>query len=59
LYGELLENGRSNEAGKIDRYGKKYSWIVFFELAGYREDNGLLHEFFTKHDRIPEADIDP
>ena len=51
--------GRSYEAGKIDRYGKKYSWIVFFELAGYREDNGVLHEFFTQHGRIPEADIDP
>lgn len=51
--------GRLGEAGKIDRYGKKYSWIVFFELAGYREDNGLLHEFFTDYGRIPEADIDP
>lgn len=51
--------GRSNEAGKTDRYGKKYSWIAFFELAGYREDNLLLPEFFTERGRIPDADIDP
>jgi hypothetical protein len=52
-------SGRSDETCKTDRYGKKYSWIVFFELAGYREDNSLLDEFFTERGRIPEADIDP
>ena len=45
--------------GKIDRYGKKYSWIVFFELAGFRKDNGLLSESPLTAERIPETDIDP
>lgn len=51
--------GRSGDGGKIDRYGKKYSWIVFFELAGYRQDNSLLPKSFSELDRIWYADIDP
>ncbi len=43
----------------VERYGKKYCWIAYFELAGYREDLGLLdHETF-KDFRSSEADIDP
>ena len=50
---DRLENGR-----KTDRYGKKYSWIAFYELAGFRRDEGLLPEH---HDalRILDVDIDP
>jgi len=51
--------GRSGDGGKIDRYGKKYSWIAFFELAGFRQDNSLLPEFFSEWHRISYADIDP
>jgi hypothetical protein len=50
--------GRSNDGGKTDRYGKKYSWIAFFELAGLRENNGLMKELY-EGGRIPDADIDP
>ncbi len=43
---------------KIDRYGKKYSWIAFFELAGYRQDNNLLPDRYDEG-RTSGADIDP
>lgn len=43
---------------KIDRYGKKYSWIAFFELAGYRQDNNLLPDRYDES-RFSGADIDP
>ena len=43
---------------KIDRYGKKYSWIAFFELAGFRQDNNLLPARYEEG-RFSEADIDP
>ena len=45
-----------NEAGKTEKYGKKYAWIAFYELAGYRHDKGLLP---YAEDRISDADIDP
>ena len=48
---------RGNDAGKTERYGKKYSWIAYFELAGYRQDNGLLRT--STDERISDADIDP
>jgi len=44
------------EAGKTERYGKKYSWIAFYEVAGYRQDHGLLDR---DDPRISDADIDP
>ena len=47
--------GRHENRGKIDRYGKKYSWIAFYEIAGYRQDQGLLNGI----DRISDVDIDP
>ena len=56
---ENWRHGRYNEdARKIDRYGKKYSWIAFYELAGYRQDNNLLRDRYDE-DRISGADIDP
>ena len=59
ISGENWNRGRYNEdARKIDRYGKKYSWIAFFELAGFRQDNSLLPERY-EDGRISDADIDP
>jgi len=37
---------------------KKYSWIAFYELAGFRQDNGLLSDHYEDA-RISDADIDP
>ena len=55
---ENFQYGRSADGRKTDRYGKKYSWIAFYELAGFRQDEGFLPEY---HDspRILEVDIDP
>ena len=50
--------GRSADGRKTDRYGKKYSWIAFYELAGFRQDNDLLPDYDTNL-RILDTDIDP
>ena len=47
-----------HERDKIERYGKKYSWIAFFENAGLRSDLGLLPDEWDEF-RISDADIDP
>ncbi len=50
-------NSRTEKA-KTERYGKKYSWIAFFEIYGYREDNDLVKEDWPDF-RPSESDIDP
>ena len=50
--------GRSADGRKTDRYGKKYSWIAYYELAGLRQDKNLLSEYYD-NPRIPDIDIDP
>lgn len=52
FYREQRENG-----GKIDRYGKKYSWIAYYEVAGILHIKNLLPERHVT--RIPDIDIDP
>jgi hypothetical protein len=42
---------------KVDRYGKKYGWIAYFEMWGIRYARGFLGE---EHSARPsDADIDP
>ena len=55
---ENFRYGRSADGHKTDRYGKKYSWIAFYELAGFRQDEGLLPDNYDAP-RILEGDIDP
>jgi hypothetical protein len=50
--------GRDRDAGKVDRYGKKYSWIAFFEMFGTRLDGGHLGDFETRQ-RVSDCDVDP
>lgn len=50
--------GRQDAPGKLDRYGKKYSWIAFFEMYGQRLDEGRLAEHRIL-DRTSDCDIDP
>jgi|GEM_PF-1992664 len=52
--------GRGHDPGKTDRYGKKYCWIAYYELFGYRIDRGLLKDRWGES-RLPqqERDIDP
>jgi hypothetical protein len=48
------------EQGKVDRYGKKYCWIGFFELYGRMFDDGLLRGRWHDAERRPsDGDIDP
>lgn len=41
-----------------DRYGKKYSWIAYFEMYGLRKALGLLNSDWAEP-RCSDADIDP
>lgn len=43
---------------KIDRYGKKYGWIAYFEMWGQRSDQGLLDPM-RNDGRPSDVDIDP
>jgi hypothetical protein len=54
---DLYYNSRG-ERPKVERYGKKYSWIAYFEIAGMRSDQGLLKNESNRF-RISDADIDP
>ncbi|WP_288381946.1 hypothetical protein [uncultured Massilia sp.] len=47
-------HGRGDTA-KVNRYGKKYSWIAYFEMYGLRQAQGLLDRF----ERPSDMDIDP
>lgn len=49
---------RHNDNSKVDRYGKKYSWIAYYELAGILDDIGLLQNEWDEYRPIA-ADIDP
>ncbi|MBV9826800.1 MAG: hypothetical protein JO001_14160 [Alphaproteobacteria bacterium] len=53
------ESWHSERQGKtkVDRYGKKYSWIAFFEMYGVRFDAGILSEH--RDERPSDVDIDP
>jgi hypothetical protein len=44
---------------KVDRFGKKYSWIALFELAGLKEDQRQLRNDHNYDSRFSEVDIDP
>ena len=46
-----------NDKHKVDRYGKKYGWIAYFEMWGVRYAQGFLVE--ERSARPSDADIDP
>lgn len=46
-----------SDKDKVDRYGKKYAWIAYFEMWGVRSAQGLLPE--GRSARPSDADIDP
>lgn len=49
---------RHNDSDKIDRFGKKYSWIAYYEVAGILQDNGLIYDEYDEW-RPAGIDIDP
>ena len=46
------------DKAKVERYGKKYSWIAFFEMYGVRLSQDLLPDW-AERDRPSDSDIDP
>lgn len=42
-----------------DRYGKKYSWIAYFEMYGERFEKLRQETRWPEEDRTSDADIDP
>lgn len=51
-------HGEQEGRPKVDRYGKKYSWIAYFEMYGVREAQRLLADYRLE-ERVSDADIDP
>lgn len=52
--------GREPNGKKIERYGKKYCWIAWYEIAGFRQDHGKLRREWEPEDNIRfSVDIDP
>lgn len=50
---------RSGDEGlKTERYGKKYSWIAYYEMAGLLRDQGKLTSRFDLQ-RSSDVDLDP
>ena len=49
-------NARDQE--KVDRYGKKYSWIAYFEMWGEREATRKLPDWHLG-ERTPDCGVDP
>lgn len=49
-------NARDQE--KVDRYGKKYSWIAYFEMWGEREALRKLPDW-RLGERTPDCGVDP
>lgn len=47
---------RHNDDTKVDRYGKKYSWIFYYELAGILDDLNMLDKRDEKRPIIPDLD---
>ena len=58
IIGQDSWRAESRRVPKTDRYGKKYSWIAFFEMYGLRLDEGTLSEWRVGQ-RSSDADIDP
>lgn len=52
--GEYRRDGR-----KVDRYGKKYSWIAYFEMYGLRAASGEMSDTQENDPRSADCDIDP
>jgi hypothetical protein len=55
-----FQSFRSADSGGIDRYGKKYAWIAFFELYGLFQDRGILTTNWKESDARPsDVDVEP
>jgi hypothetical protein len=50
---------RQERPDKVDRYGKKYGWIGFYEYAGQLDDEDALPVDRYDSFRLADIDIDP
>jgi len=55
---QMRHFGRESDGSKIDRYGKKYSWIAYFEMYGVRLDAHRLDDYRLR-ERTSDCDLDP
>jgi hypothetical protein len=39
-------NGYGRDEKKVEKYGEKYIWIAYYELAGYMDDIGILEHYY-------------
>jgi hypothetical protein len=59
LESEIGRNSwNARDEHKIDRYGKKYSWIAYFEMWGERDANRKLPDW-RQGSRTPDCGVDP
>jgi len=57
---EIARMGEFRRDGhKVDRYGKKYSWIAYFEMYGLRAASGDISDTEASYPRSADCDIDP
>jgi hypothetical protein len=60
LLNESYRRSSKADGGWTDGYGRKYSWIATCELAGYRDDLGLLRsEWDLGYENWTYVDLDP
>ena len=57
VIGRYSEYGR--DGAQVDRYGKKYSWIAYYEMHGLRRANGRFNDEYFHRPRPSDSDIDP
>jgi len=51
---------RQTRPDRVERYGKKYGWIGYYELVGRLDDAGAVKErYWLGGDRIVTPDVDP
>ncbi len=50
---------RHERQDRVERYGKKYGWIAYYELAGRLHDRGELRDRMWQPSRGVTPDIDP
>ena len=67
-FGDLERRRREERNGPVERYGKKYQWIAFYEVLGRLADNCQLKERWSDNDdpfpyeyaeQLVYRDIDP
>ncbi|GAA2476051.1 hypothetical protein GCM10023100_55250 [Actinocorallia cavernae] len=56
---EASERRSSSRRTRVERYGKKYGWIAYYELIGRLADAGRLPEWWGAGGRNVAPDVDP